>query len=157
MLTITPNQTATELVVYHPLLATTLQSLEMELGIGCTTLSPIAVSWKIPLITNNSFTLSLVDVYPTNTPSKFPDGIYKAELTFEVDAAVQLNIPTVCFFIDYDLKCTIDTTDKVKMQKYKALLYGNDCDSCDCASMCQIFDSLISTTTTTNDTNCGCN
>lgn len=155
MLTITSNSDATVLTVYHPELTALSTGLQFRLRVGCDgTLSSISVSGET--ITNHSFQLSLVDVFPTNTPTKFADGVYYAEIQFDYsqESDTVNKDGNTCFFIDYDLKCNIDFLNPDLMRKYKALKYSQNCD-CNCAMLCEIFNSLTQTPTT-NDNNCGC-
>lgn len=155
MLTVTLNSDATLMTVYHPELTTSATGLAFRLRIGCSgVLSSISVSGEV--ITNNSFQLSLIDVFPTNTPIKFADGVYYAEIQFDLPSGPDVlnKDGNTCFFIDYDLKCKLDSLNTDQMRKYKALKYSQNCD-CNCEMLCQIFDSL-NQTPISNDNNCGC-
>lgn len=164
-MTATLNSTATSITISDPNLVNYINSLTLEWGYGCsTTVSPISVSSKISGITNNSFTLSLSDVYPTNTPSKFPDGVYYFNMVYIYNPSVgQTNTVTTntCLINDYLLKCKVLSSDnETLLEKYQALFYSNDCDSCECTTACKIFNDLqleLDITNTQNDSDCGCN
>ena len=158
MLTVTPNDEATYFTISHPELSGSSENIILQMGLGCaTTLSPFDI---LPgAISGSSFTFTLAQAFPTNTPVRFADGIYLFKIDFDYfDGSDNISKKgSKCILIDYDLKCTIDITNTEKMSIYQSLLYGNDCDSCTCAKMCDMYNYLISKTTTTNDEPCGCN
>lgn len=158
MLNVIPSNDATYFTVSHPELTNLATGIVLRMSLGCSsTLNSFSI---LPgAITSNSFTFTLNQAYPTNTPSKFADGIYYFEIAFDYndEADVVNKDGSKCVFVDYDLKCTLDLSNQQKLDVYQALLYGNDCDACKCTKMCDMYNFLISTTTTSiNDTTCGC-
>lgn len=151
MLNVTSNSDATILTISHPNLATTADLLTLEMTVDCSG-SPLSFNFlsKVPSINNttHSFTIVPVDIYPTDTPVRFPDGVYYWKLTFKYPVGKDdyQYVSTKCMFIDYVLKCNIDIEDEEFMKKYKALQYATDCDSCTCITLCTIFSSLTNTT-----------
>lgn len=160
------NETATQLVITDANLTNTISTMLLDWKYGCSsTVLPITVFGKIAGITSNSFTLTLGDLYPTNTPSKIADGVHYFQLTYTyVPAPSQVTTVTTnfCLVVDYDLKCKLLKSDDVSLlEKYQALFYANDCDSCECTTTCKLYNDILFelgiTTTTTNDSACGCN
>lgn len=160
MLTITPNSDATILNISHPNLVATAKFLTLKMSADCnSSLLTFDVSAKTASITNNSFNIVPADIYPTNTPSRFPDGVYYWELLFKYPVGAndhQYN-SNVCMFIDYTLKCTIDLRDLVTLKKYRALQYSTSCDTCTCATLCNLFNSLTNITKDNGSPCSGCN
>jgi len=158
MLKVYTNQDATLLYVEHPELTNSVTGLQFRLRVGCgNTLSSIPV--LASTVTSNKFQLTLSNVFPTNTPTRFPDGVYYSEIQFDYpsDGDIVNKDGNNCMLIDYDLKCNFESlTDKQK-QLYLALKYANECDSCQCTSLCEVYSNLITTNTTTDDNPCGCN
>lgn len=159
MLTVIPNNTATLFTVSHPELTNACAGIFLRMTVGCN-----GTQQSFPIlpirVTANSFTMSLTDLFPTNTPTKIPDGIYHFEIQFDyVQGLNNVNKDgSYCTLVDYDLKCTIDLMDDLKRQVYKSLVYATQCDECNCSKMCDMYNYLIQeNTTTTNDTDCGCN
>lgn len=158
MLTITINDTATVFTVNHPELTGSSTGIVLRMGLGCTgTLSSFSI---LPTaVVSNQFTFSLAQAYPTNTPVRFADGIYTFELQFDyTDSPDQVNKDaSACVFVDYNLKCKIDTLDAEKMTIYKLLTSGNLCDTCSCTKLCELFSFLTGITSSSNDQPCQCN
>jgi hypothetical protein len=148
----------------------TATSMRLNYKKSCGTLSPnINLTSKISTISNNSLTLAVTDIFPTDTV--FPDGVYYFILTL-----IGTNPQTVqgtltlkgCIYIGTTSRCKAvakynETNDDMIMFFIKALDFANECDSCDCLKMCDIYSSLLAklTVTTTNiSTNvyspCGC-
>lgn len=160
MLNITTNSDATQLFLSHTNFGTNLESLSLKLWLGCeNTPTEVNLISQVPLISEGTLVLAPEHIFTSNTPERFPDGIYNFEVKFRHPVAEYTYERTTknCFFIDYDLKCKLDLCDKVKVRLYRALLYGNDCDSCDCAKMCEIYNILINKISNTNAGDCGCN
>lgn len=158
MLTVTPNDEATYFTVSHPELSGSAIDIILEMGLGCT--STLSLFGILPgAISGTSFTFSLAQAFPTDTPTRFEDGIYLFKLHFIYsDGPDSISKDSSrCVFVDYNLKCTLDITDTEKMNIYQSLLYGNDCDTCTCTKMCDMYNYLISKTTTSDDGPCECN
>ena len=138
----------------------------------CGTLSAdIPLTSKIPTISNNSLTLAVTDIFPNNTV--FPDGVYYFILTVAgTNSSTIVGTLTLrgCIYIGTTSRCKAvlkynETQDEMIPLLIKALDFANDCDSCDCSKMCDIYNSLInklttSTSTSNSTTNvyspCGC-
>ena len=149
MLNVVPNSDATILTISHPNLTTSVDLLTLEVAVDCAnSLSPFNFISKVPSIVNNSFTVTVANIFPTNTPVRFPDGVYYWKITFKYPLGKDdyQYVSTKCMFIDYNIKCTIDIEDEEFMKKYKALQYATDCDSCTCTTLCNLFSSLTNTT-----------
>lgn len=138
----------------------------------CGTLSAdIPLTSKIPTISNNSLTLAVTDIFPNDTV--FPDGVYYFILTVTgTNSSTIVGTLTLrgCIYIGTTSRCKAvlkynETQDEMIPLLIKALDFANDCDSCDCSKMCDIYNSLInklttSTSTSNSTTNvyspCGC-
>ncbi len=161
MLTVTSNADATILTFSHPNLATTADLLTVRMSVDCnSSLLTFNFLSKVPSINNttHSFTVAVADLFPTDTPTRFADGVYYFEMDFKYPVGKDdyQYETSVCMFIDYTLKCTIDLTDLDTLKKYKALQYATDCDSCTCATLCNLFNSLTNTTTDNGSPCSGC-
>lgn len=150
----------------------TATTMKLNYKKTCGTLSSdIPLTSKIPTISNNSLTLAVTDIFPNDTV--FPDGVYYFILTVigtnssTVDGTLTLR---GCIYIGTTSRCKAvlkynETQDEMIPLLIKALDFANDCDSCDCSKMCDIYNSLInklttSTSTSNSTTNvyspCGC-
>jgi len=159
MLNVTSNSDGTILTISHPNLTTAADLLTLEVAVDCaSSLPPFNFLSKVPSVTSNSFTIVPADIYPTDTPDRFPDGVYYWKITFKYPVGKDdyQYVSTKCMFIDYVLKCTIDIEDEEFMKKYKALQYATDCDSCTCTKLCNLFSSLTNTTVTHGSGCSGC-
>lgn len=150
----------------------TATSMKLNYKKTCNTLSAdIPLTSKIPTIINNTLTLAVTDIFPNDTV--FPDGVYYFILTIAgtnsstVDGTLILR---GCMYIGTTSRCKAvlkynETKDEMIPLLIKALDFANECDSCDCSKMCDIYNSLISkltpSTSTSNSTTnvyspCGC-
>lgn len=95
------------------------------------------------------------------------DGIYGFTLTIVQEDGTTV-IETECKFIDCVSSCTMVETFSnpsgcsdclLKTLAFNALKVAEDCTTCNCNTMCTLFNTVFSkdcVTTTTNVTNCGC-
>lgn len=157
MTTITVNSDATQITVTNPELNTSLLSLQIDLvEVGCSqAATSISLFSKIATITSNSFTVNVSEIFSTKT--RFDDGVYMFQISYSrVIAPEPETIKTTtktCVLIDYLLKCKMLTQEQQIL--YKSLLYAEECDSCNCSKMCEIYNFLTTTPNGTSD--CGCN
>lgn len=156
MLNIVPFTDATYFTISHPNLTNASTNITVKMSVGCESTQQTFVISPI-LVTSNSFRL-LIETVDSNL-TRFADGIYSFEVTFRSgDDPITDYTTTSCTLVDLDLKCNIDCLDTFKLTVYKSLVYANQCDTCDCKKMCNLYNYLINKTTTkTNDTGCGCN
>jgi hypothetical protein len=150
----------------------TANTMKLNYKKTCGTLSAdIPLTSKIPTISNNSLTLAVTDIFPNDTV--FPDGVYYFILTVTgTNSSTIVGTLTLrgCIYIGTTSRCKAvlkynETQDEMIPLLIKALDFANDCDSCDCSKMCDIYNSLInklttSTSTSNSTTNvyspCGC-
>lgn len=159
------NSDATQLTIIDVGLSTSAIELTLDRKYGCnSTVLPVDVTGKISTIVNNSFTVSLSDLYPTNTPAKIEDGIHYFELQYSYFSGVgetTFVTDNFCLIVDYDLKCKLLKANRQDLfDKYQALFYNFDCDSCLCTTSCKIYNDILTELnipTTNGNNDCGCN
>lgn len=150
-----------------------LGSLSLQYKYNCGTLSSsINLDDKLGDLINNTLTLNVSDIFPSKTI--FDDGVYYFKITAgsRTSGAGPLPTPgtftlTGCVYIGTTSRCKAlakykETNNEIIKQLIHGLDHVNDCDNCDCTTMCTIYDyltTLLDTNTTTTNvySPCGCN
>ncbi len=155
MTTITLNSDATSMIVNNPFYTSGLTQLSLTVDKGCaSTPTTFNLASKISTITSNQFTINVADLYPTK--DRFDDGVYSFEIRAEkVNVVAGFDVCTTknCVFVDYNIKCKLDTNKKIRL--YKAMMFAHDCDTCTCTEMCKMYAQLTQTSIP-DVTDCGC-
>lgn len=148
-----------------------LETLGIKYKKNCGTISDtIDITDKIADIVDGTLTLGVSDII--TSAEVFPDGVYYFELlgtTFD-------SIPppdngshtlTACVYIGTTSRCKAlkkynETENEIFRFVINALNHVNDCDDCNCSTMCDVYDyltTLLDTNTTSTDVSstCGCN
>lgn len=136
---------------------------------NCGTIVTKDLTSVIPSIQNESLTLNVTDLYTDNTV--FDDGVYYFRITVTgplVEDEPGTTYLTGCIYIGTTSRCKAlcmyeNTGDEIYKYIINALSIVNDCDDCDCTTMCELYDYLntllSNTSTSTNNVynSCGCN
>lgn len=156
-----------------------MNSLLVKFSKNCGTVgSNINLNSLISTISDEGvLTIPVATLIPSATV--FPDSVYKFTFTIGTDSGstpngnVIENVPgtytvSFCIFIGSVTRCKalanyLETENELIPLLVKALTNVDECDNCDCTTMCTIYDYLIdlldsstSTTTTNVYNNCGC-
>lgn len=96
---------------------------------------------KVKITTNQ------VILYPEffGKTDELPDGIYRVKLAIDY-ADGQRTIEQYCTFVDCNTKCRIAerVQDGSSLYRwYEILKFGEECEECDCDSLCDIFEKLL--------------
>jgi len=106
------------------------------------------------------FTSNKLFIYPEffSRSDTLPDGIYRVRL--EIDYAdEERTIEQYCVFVDCETKCKLINRvleNSNAYRWYEILKFGEECEECDCDSLCEIYEKLLNDLNESTEDLCRC-
>lgn len=153
------NDTCDEVTITSDILLISNESVSLTITYNCTTeYTLLFESTVIPIV-----------IVPADLSLEvFVDGVYNFKLTV-INVSNEVITESSCIFINCSSTCLMIDTYKlvgssdlvianealIKVLSFEALLLSNNCTSCSCASMCDLYNAT-GLNPNMNGTDCGC-